>query len=629
MLRNLLTSRTGRALGAASIGLATLSLTVAATTTIAGASTPTPSITSLSPGSVFTVGGATVTIAGKGLTASGYTTTVHVGTLSVSPSSKSATSVKFTAPAELSSVHSESVAVAISKKGATTLTSKTKTLGYSVQPPPVVQPIVTGVSTGGDGQAGGPLTGGTTVKIFGANFTSASTVKFGATAASKTFVSSTELTAVSPAGAEGTVNVTVTTSGSTSATSSADSFTYEGSLYLPPATLIVGSGSQTTYDVMGDLGLLFSESPGCDLTSTAINQPAQQCSTADGSARSSDVVGTTSGQAGYPVGDANPLDDYYANAAGTGSGNGRTQVLATTPLLGGPDGIGAFNTSFARSSSYSANAELNYVGYATDGVSWVSEASIGGTPTAHSNVVNITKANLQNIWEGTLSCTISSVTVTMDWRCLQQASGVTIGGSADPIDCYTTQTASGTYNTWQGFIGFTKNVDPPCSSAANEAGDPGDPNVTTDHNNLTENQMGTVDNASDKANAIYFFSYGKFTQTCNTNVVVTGSGRNLSQTQATCNGQAANDVTQYGEINGILATQATIQGTGDDSGVTFPDARILYNAYGNTTSPNPASPATLNFIGAGGFLCRARHGDGDRSQHRCHLPDGNRKHNHY
>ena len=39
--------------------------------------------------------------------------------------------------------------------------------------------------------------------------------------------------------------------------------------------------------------------------------------------------------------------------------------------------------------------------------------------------------------------------------------------------------------------------------------------------------------------------------------------------------------------------------------MTFPDPRVLYNAYPNTNAPNPASPATLNFIGAGGFLCRA------------------------
>ena len=274
-------------------------------------------------------------------------------------------------------------------------------------------------------------------------------------------------------------------------------------------------------------------------------------------------------------------------------------------LLGGPDGIGAFNTSFARSSSYSANADLNYVGYATDGVSWVSEAQHRWNAALRTRMSPTSRRpTCRPSGKATLSCTISSVTVTMDWRCLQQASGVTVGGSADPIDCYTTQTASGTYGTWQGFIGFTKNVDPPCSTAANEAGDPGDPSVQTDHNNLTENEMGVVDHASDAANAIYFFSYGKFAETCNTNVVTVGAGRSLSQTQATCNGQAANDITQYGSINGILASQATIQGTGNDSGVTFPDPRILYNAYPNTSAPNPASPATLNFIGAGGFLCR-------------------------
>ncbi|MGD0392736.1 MAG: IPT/TIG domain-containing protein [Acidimicrobiales bacterium] len=587
---------------------------MAATSTIAGAAIATPSITSLSPSSVHTSGGTTVTIAGKSLTDGGYTTSVKVGTIVLKPTGKSsATKVTFVAPAELATVKSEAVSVSVAKKGQKTLTSKTKTLTYTVAPPPPTPPLtpaVTEVTSGRETPAAGPTAGGTTVTITGLYFASNAAVAFGSTEGVSThFVSSTELTSVSPPEAVGSVNITVTNPGSPNEISAVDvddTFIYKGSAYLPPATLIVGSGSETTYQVMDALGDIFEASPGCDLTNTTVDQEALQCSTADGSSGVSDVAGTVGGEAGLPVGDVNPLNDYYANAPGTGSGNGRNQAVSTTPvLLGGPNGIGAFNTSFARSSSYSAVTGLNYVGYATDAVSWVSEASIGGTPTAHSNVTDISKANLQAIWEGTLSCTISSVTVNMDWRCLQQASGVTVGGSPDPIDCYTTQTASGTYSTWQGFIGFTKNVNPPCSSAANEAGDPGDANVTTDHNNLTENQMGVVDHASDAANAIYFFSYGKFAETCNTNVVTTGTGRNLSQTQATCNGQAANDITQYGSINGILATQATIQGSGDDSGVTFPDPRILYNAYPNTVAPNPASPAVLNFIGAGGFLCRA------------------------
>jgi hypothetical protein len=634
MLRKMLTSRAGRAVCASSIGLASLSLTVAATTAVAGAATlPTPSITKLSPTSVHTTSSSTVTITGKNLTSSGATTLVEVGSLTLTPSSKSATTVKFASPAEFSSVHSESVKVELTKAGENSKTSAAKSLTYTTPtapPTPPTTPTVTGVSTGGDGQAGSGLSGGVTVTITGGNFGSNSTVQFGTSSAiAPTVVSGTELKATAPtstvaglsASTPGSVNITVTNTVSgatpsteTSAVSSADLFTYEGSSYLPPATLIIGSGSQTTYDVMNQLGTIFEESPGCDLTNTTVNQLALQCSTANGSSSVSDVAGTSGGEAGLPVGDVNPLDDYYANAPGTGSGNGRSQAISTTPvLLGGPAGIGAFNTSFARSSSYSSNSELNYVGYATDGVSWVSEAQVAGTPTAHADVVDISKSNLQAIWEGTLGCNTDGTAdtaqggandgtfVTMDWRCLQLASGVTEGGSADPIDCYTTQTASGTYSTWQGFIGFTKNVNPPCSSAANEGGDPSDPNVTTDHNNLTENQMAVVDHASDAANAIYFFSYGKFVQTCTSNVATNGS----AVVQGTCIGQTANSITQYGSINGILADKTTIQGTGDDSGVTFPDPRILYNAYPNSTAPNPASPATLNFIGAGGFLCRA------------------------
>jgi trimeric autotransporter adhesin len=73
----------------------------------------------------------------------------------------------------------------------------------------------------------GPVTGGTTVTITGTGFTGATAVMFGGTpAASLTVDSATEITAVSPAGSLGTVDVTVTTAGGTSATSPADQFTY-------------------------------------------------------------------------------------------------------------------------------------------------------------------------------------------------------------------------------------------------------------------------------------------------------------------------------------------------------------------------------------------------------------------
>ena len=73
----------------------------------------------------------------------------------------------------------------------------------------------------------GPAAGGTKVTITGTRFTGAKEVKFGSVAAkSFTVVSATSITAESPAGTAGTVNVTVTTVGGKSAVSSADDFTY-------------------------------------------------------------------------------------------------------------------------------------------------------------------------------------------------------------------------------------------------------------------------------------------------------------------------------------------------------------------------------------------------------------------
>ena len=87
-------------------------------------------------------------------------------------------------------------------------------------------PVVTAVNP-----ANGPITGGTVVTITGTNLNpvaGSSTVKFGASAATNVSCNSagTSCTATSPAGSAGAVDVTVTTPGGASATSSADRFTY-------------------------------------------------------------------------------------------------------------------------------------------------------------------------------------------------------------------------------------------------------------------------------------------------------------------------------------------------------------------------------------------------------------------
>jgi hypothetical protein len=73
----------------------------------------------------------------------------------------------------------------------------------------------------------GTVAGGTSVTITGTGFTGATNVTFGTTAATSfTVFNDSSITATSPAGPAGTVDVTVTTTGGTSAMSTADQYTY-------------------------------------------------------------------------------------------------------------------------------------------------------------------------------------------------------------------------------------------------------------------------------------------------------------------------------------------------------------------------------------------------------------------
>ena len=105
--------------------------------------------------------------------------------------------------------------------------------------PPPPAPAVTGVSP-----TSGPSSGGTSVTITGSALMGASSVKFGSAAATAFTVNGdTSITATSPAGAAGTVDVTVTTAGGTSATSTADQFTYVAAPPPPPTVSIVEPSS--------------------------------------------------------------------------------------------------------------------------------------------------------------------------------------------------------------------------------------------------------------------------------------------------------------------------------------------------------------------------------------------------
>ena len=103
-------------------------------------------------------------------------------------------------------------------------------VNISTGPPPPA-PTVTGVSP-----ASGPTTGGTTVTITGTALTGATSVMFGSTAATAFTVNPDgSITATSPPGLGGAVNVTVATAGGTSAINSGDQYTY----VAPPPTVVI------------------------------------------------------------------------------------------------------------------------------------------------------------------------------------------------------------------------------------------------------------------------------------------------------------------------------------------------------------------------------------------------------
>jgi IPT/TIG domain len=112
------------------------------------------------------------------------------------------------------------VDVIVKTPGGTSTTSAADQFIY------IPTPIVTSISP-----TSGIDTGGTTVIITGSNFNSATKVLFDGNAAkSFTIDSNTQITAVSPAGCYNcAIDVTVTTPGGTSATSSSDQF-----FYYPP-----------------------------------------------------------------------------------------------------------------------------------------------------------------------------------------------------------------------------------------------------------------------------------------------------------------------------------------------------------------------------------------------------------
>ena len=263
-------------------------------------------------------------------------------------------------------------------------------------------------------------------------------------------------------------------------------------------TELTGSGSNTTYSMMVQLGDLFSTAPGCDLTASGALYKTMSCGTSPQSPTLLVTPSTPSGAAGengYAESFENPYDDFVANAPAVGSGNGVNQLNDTTS--------GDFAPSFGRSSgapgSSNGTAAQNYVAYAMDGVDWTAFTGmeggaysdgtpVGGTlkrPVAlpASYVPFITNSEIQEIWAGTLGdsgCSIGTgshltALAPMTWGCLFPSVGnpkaAELTAAETPIDCYVAQPGSGTAGTWATFAGYDKKNATPIGCLDHEGGD--------------------------------------------------------------------------------------------------------------------------------------------------------------
>ncbi|HXW34809.1 MAG TPA: substrate-binding domain-containing protein [Acidimicrobiales bacterium] len=341
-------------------------------------------------------------------------------------------------------------------------------------------------------------------------------------------------------------------------------------------TVLNEGGSQTIYSTMQELSDLYNSAPGCQLvTASSSNQELNYACASAAQAAPGLEEGYTLSYA--PL---NPYNDIVYQEPPLGSSNGIKALElqgADTPAAA-PDNLIAAN-SFARSSRGISGDKsgLNFVAFAQDGVSWFHFTKVKNKSTPSAAVSNLSVAQLTDIWTG----------VDTNWN--------QVGGSNAPIDVYSAQCGSGTESTWATLLGLPSSGPSSCPNfqgvidTANRYSQPV-ANFT-----IFENEVSDIfsNAANDAADAIFFFSYGKFTILC------PGKPGKL-----VCTGTPAADPKTYsaiGSIGGVAPSKASITSVPP----TFPGYRELYNVYSDGFNANlPAnSQAVMNFVSTYGFLC--------------------------
>jgi ABC-type phosphate transport system substrate-binding protein len=292
----------------------------------------------------------------------------------------------------------------------------------------------------------------------------------------------------------------------------------------------LGSGSDASYKPTAALDTLYNQSPGC----RTIIQPPETVQPTDFS-----CLPDNPGQ----IHSENYAHNIVREAYPLGASVGIQQVC------GNLSGVGfARNVRAAKSTDCTG---LHFVSFARDGLAW---ECFG---TCH-NVTNLTKTQLQGIYG---DCSIHN------WN--------QVGGTNAPIVVYSVNPGAGVKSNWNSYLGISD--DTHCSPDANHV----------IHQNENQEIL-----ASDKANAIFYFSIASW----NVNVKPHPDGSTL------------------GKLEGVAPTRATVS-----SGVYplgFNEGFVYCNAStGASPCPAPANATVKSYIGEGGWICKASAAGDHKASH--------------
>jgi hypothetical protein len=329
----------------------------------------------------------------------------------------------------------------------------------------VPTPRLTGIST-----ALGPASGGTSITITGTGFTGATAVSFGSTAAgSFTVNSDTSISAVSPSAPAGTVNVTVTTAGGSSATSAADQFAFIApptiTAVSPSSGPLAGGGwvtvtgtdlgttnkvsigdATTSFNVLGNTSLSVYIPAGetaetVNITVTTIGGTTPRTSAdqytyvapppAPVVSRISPNTGTALGGTTVAISGTGFTNVVYVSFGGYGAQsftiNSDTSITAVTPALNYDGTVDVTVQTLA--SGWSATSPADQFTYA-DAAPTVTSVSPSSGSTAGGEAVTITGTGFTNAYDVSFGGVSASFTVNSDNSII----AVTPAGSAGTVD---------------------------------------------------------------------------------------------------------------------------------------------------------------------------------------------------